>query len=650
MNDNDKISVVMITADRNKKGKTNYLTETLVNLKRSNFWFSDAVNSFDLCATAGSPLDWTDDSLLFDSSFKLIPPNVKCHAVDSLLNDYLPCENAGRALVIGSNRNSKWVLFLEDDLDFCADFIQSVSRWLEKFESDDHRLYVFGTPYDNVLSEFEANQQSLLYPIKNFYGTQCFAIRSEDACSLGEYLLSNPLVGGIHSPGAYDLMIHDWMEINYPTHEHFLSSVPSFVQHIGRQSIATGLSITHTFESFQGNDWSFRSKRVLWVGDSPNVSTGFSLITRKICNHLHLSGWDVHVLGLAEKGNPHTYPYKIYPCLYDSFGVIRLPELINEINPDLVVLLNDPWNVADYFTSIHEWEERNKVKLNAKVIAYLAVDGKNQQGHLINELHHVITWTEFAKQELLSGGCVKDISVVPLAVDSKIFYPMINSKKEIRALVMPEDLPDDAFIVGVLGRNQYRKRLDLVLQYFAEWVKNYAVDNAWLYLYYAPTGEQAFNLPSLVKYYGLGGKVIAGNPPIGKGQSESYLRHVYNSLDVFMSLSQGEGWCLPVLEAMACGVPCVVAEWAAFSDLGWIGNEAVKIPCSSTNMTAPMNDALHTIGGIASKPETIGALANLYMFKETRQLYRERGLKLANNLTWESTNEQFITILNKIIE
>lgn len=250
---------VMITTNRSPK--ENYLPITRENLKGSGI-----EKSILLFPSKWSDIEWRE---LDNWMGNVVGPE------DAI---YLPCENAGRALVRGGEKaietGVSWVLFLEDDLDFCADFLSSVSSWLTDHSDDRYRLYAFGCAYPQIASLASSGTvirngketrgaTSWQYPYASFYGTQCFAIRAEDAISLGSYLFTNPLVRGVRSPGAYDLMVHDWMRANYPGDEYayFLASVPSFVQHIGRQSVCTGLDKTHTFPSWPGREWRYESER-----------------------------------------------------------------------------------------------------------------------------------------------------------------------------------------------------------------------------------------------------------------------------------------------------------------------------------------------------------------------------------------------------
>ncbi len=60
---------------------------------------------------------------------------------------------------------------------------------------------------------------------------------------------------------------------------------------------------------------------------------------------------------------------------------------------------------------------------------------------------------------------------------------------------------------------------------------------------------------------------------------------LYSSFDVLMNPAMGEGFGLPVLEAQACGVPAIVTDFTAMSEVcgaGWkVGYDRVRTPARS---------------------------------------------------------------------
>jgi glycosyltransferase involved in cell wall biosynthesis len=556
-------------------------------------------------------------------------PNVPLTARAKLRFDSAPKrtlhQTAAVAIRSASEAAARWVLVLEDDIDVCDDFLESVAAWLEQHATSRHRMYAFGASYSpQIRLANNAGRTIWPYHIPQFYGAQALAWAREDAQQLAEWLGDDPSYKG-NRDAHHDILLQQWGQGLGLTH--FAASVPSFVQHIGTESTLDNDPFVFPWP---GSEWSYTEaapKRcILWVGDA-GVSTGFARCTHAVCDEFHTAGWDVHILGLNYFGDPHEHPYKIYPPRqpwdggHDPYGVSRLPLLVARLEPDVVVLLNDPWNVRGY---LEEGLKEAGVQAS-RVMAWLAVDAKNQPGHELNDLDHVVVWTRFAANELRAGGYTGEPSIVPLGVDHELFCP--RPRKGARAICWPCSLPQDAYVVGVVGRNQPRKRIDLSIAYFAEWIKRYQIDNAYLYLHVAPTGEMGCDIKSLVHYYGIHGQVVASVPNAGLGIPQDRLPLLYSSFDVLLTTTQGEGFGLPVLEAMACGVPCIVPEWSGLGD--WTEDAALRVPCTSTALSAPTNGAPYTIGGVPDREATIKALQAMYEQADMRELYRKRGLKMA---------------------
>lgn len=433
--------------------------------------------------------------------------------------------------------------------------------------------------------------------------------------------------------------------------------------------------------------------KVLFVGDSPTISTGFARCTRIACGALISCGHKVVVLGMAYYGDPHSFPYEIWPCYapLDSAksygGEARLASMIARVKPDVVVILQDPWNIPKYFECLDDVKrecDKNGIEFNIPpIVGWLAVDSRNQKAEQLERLAHVMMWTEFAREEFVEAIKTRkeelyrflsvaqdentkiaavesiarlnalDFDVVPLGVDTELFYP--RDKHESRTVLGFDQLgvPQDAFIVGVVGRNQIRKRLELTLDYFAMWVHRYNVSNAYLYLHVAPTGEASCDLKSLVRFFKLRGKVIVHTPDAGIGDDDARMPYVYSALDIYMTQSQGEGWGLPALEALACGVECVLPDHSAFNaQTGWIKkNCAHLIPCTGVALTAPQGNHPYTVGAIADKEATVDCLQYIYENRGQQTLLEPNraGIALAQELSWANTGKLFVDSLERFL-
>ncbi len=379
-------------------------------------------------------------------------------------------------------------------------------------------------------------------------------------------------------------------------------------------------------------------RKLLWIGDAA-VSTGFARCTHKVLDVLQ-HHYEVHVLGLNYQGDPHPYPYPIYPCNPggDAFGVGRTKWMVDRVQPDVIVIQNDPWNIPAYIDKIEN--------PNIKVIATMPVDGKNCRGNWLNSLDLAIFWTKFGLDEAREGGYTGPADVIPLGVDLNLYChrPKKNVRKALAGL--PEEI-HDAFIVGNVNRNQPRKRLDLSISYFAQWVKDCNIDDAYLFLHVAPTGDQGYDVRQLMKYYGLNKRLILAEPEIGLGVQEIELAHLYCVFDIQLSTTQGEGWGLTTMEGMACGVPQIVPDWSALGE--WVGDGAIKVPCSEIAVT-PNN--VNVVGGVPDRRDTVEALNDLYTQPKLREQLFRAGRKIVNKpeYRWGRIGLRFVEALAGMAE
>jgi hypothetical protein len=105
-----------------------------------------------------------------------------------------------------------------------------------------------------------------------------------------------------------------------------------------------------------------------------------------------------------------------------------------------------------------------------------------------------------------------------------------------------------------------------------------------------------------------------------------------------------------VSEAQACGVPCLVPDWSALgSDGGWPGDSVVRVACTNTALTAPMNGAAYTIGGVPDRVTFVSDLHALYSSLLHTQAIRQRGLRRSALLSWERTGEEFLRVVEHVV-
>ena len=230
-----QFAVAMITLDRSPK--SNYLGTTLSNLERAGVFASPLLESFTLVDSGSTSKAFIHETIV-SMSYRLHVKSAK----------RWPTENAACALRLASGAGAPWVLFLEDDIDVCDRFLESTSDWLADFAYG-YRIFPLGANYASLQARRDAGHHTWTYPLDLFYGTLAVAMKAETAASLAAYLDAH------FTDSKYDLLMADWARKQGV--EDFLTPVPSFVQHIGVESLIRPGSAPIIYPCFAGRTWSY---------------------------------------------------------------------------------------------------------------------------------------------------------------------------------------------------------------------------------------------------------------------------------------------------------------------------------------------------------------------------------------------------------
>ncbi len=209
----------------------------------------------------------------------------------------------------------------------------------------------------------------------------------------------------------------------------------------------------------------------------------------------------------------------------------------------------------------------------------------------------IIIISKFSKSELVkhAGLDASCIHVAYPGVDHAVFKPLASAK------------PDSNTILYV-GSEQPRKNTGVLLEAFAKARKR--LPGLRLLKVGSPQwrgGRKAF----LSKARELG---VEGAIDFSEGQSESELAAVYRSAGALVFPSTYEGFGLPPLEAMACGLPVICSNAASLPEV--VGKAAITLQP-------------HDVDGFAK------AIVAVLTSARKRTAMRAAGLKQARKFSWQ---------------
>jgi glycosyltransferase involved in cell wall biosynthesis len=387
--------------------------------------------------------------------------------------------------------------------------------------------------------------------------------------------------------------------------------------------------------------------RILWCGDSPTVDTGFGVVAKNVLQQLHAKGHQIGAMGINMYGDPYDhkeFPFPIWPVDKGSldlmYGYQKFWYIENTFKPDLIFFLNDPWVIRKYM------EHRPATDRYVKLMAYYPTDGgpmKKEWVDMLNEFDAQVVYSNFAERILIEangGKRPKNMHQIYHGVDTKTFFPI---KQDVARQQL--GLDPNWFIVGMVARNQYRKRYDLLMKAFAEFAKD--KPNAKLYLH-TFVKDVGFDIIDMAEQFDMGDKLILTQDiqSPAAGVPASMLNVIYNSFDVNALISLGDGFGLPVAESMATGCPQLVSGHSCLQELvDGHGGLTVKTALWMMN-TAGFN----TWGGVSDVKDIQDKLQVLYDSQELRIALAKQGYEYIKQpqFNWEHIGESWNTIISDI--
>jgi glycosyltransferase involved in cell wall biosynthesis len=222
--------------------------------------------------------------------------------------------------------------------------------------------------------------------------------------------------------------------------------------------------------------------------------------------------------------------------LHHSAGTPGLSELLARPNRKLLLYHN-------VTPALWLWDE-------APVVAAHCALGREQLGEVVTASHVAAADSAFNAAELAALGA-RRTEVIPLLVDVE----RLGTTRPYRG--PPRGDPTVLFV----GRLSPHKRQDRVIEAFALY-RRVRAPGARLMLVGEPlTDAYADSLRALAS------RLAPGAATVESGLSAGQLGDRYRAADVFVCLSEHEGFCIPLLEAMHFGLPVIARATGAIPEV-----------------------------------------------------------------------------------
>ena len=401
--------------------------------------------------------------------------------------------------------------------------------------------------------------------------------------------------------------------------------------------------------------------KFMLVSTHAHQFTGYSKISYGILEQIAKSPL-IDIVHFGFQKHPQVPPqYRPYPSSVDivdaaalesplqqGFGYQGLMETIRKKKPNVVMLYNDMAVVTRFLEEIR----KANVTRDFKVWIYCdqVYDGQLQgMIDLLNrDADRVFAFTPYWKKQLKDQGVTRPLSVMGHGFDPKVFFtvPRDLARKSLK-------LPEDAFVIMSLNRNQPRKRYDIMIMAFVELLVKYP-NKSIVLLCICDKGEKGgwwlFELfvrelkrkGVPVEQYG-NRLMISSQDMVFKDEDINVL---YNIADVGISTADGEGWGLCTFEQMGVGVPQVVPDIGGYKEYCTSDNAVIVKPKHRYYLPSVYSP----VGGEAQvcDPHDICIAMEEYLNdSEKRKKHGAKAKETVVKYTWEKAVKELLSKLEE---
>ena len=422
--------------------------------------------------------------------------------------------------------------------------------------------------------------------------------------------------------------------------------------------------------------------RVLFCGTYPiGQSNGYSRVVYYIAKHLGLKT-DIALTIYGFQNFQQTYgssarsdipdTVKLHDALAtenpkrNGFGEKEIGEFLKQNPQDVVVIFNDMVITSALVQTIMN-ELTPDQRASFKLVSYMDQVYPYQKAHYINVLNTyfdaVIAFTPYWRTVVRGLGLKDTIPcyVFPHGFDHTLYYPIPS-----KIAKMYYNIPEDAFVILNLNRNQPRKRWDFTMMAFAEVVKRQfdatvkAVNDGKpqprpVRLMIATAVDGFWNLGEVYE-----NELRTRGVPLEYGQtclisllkpqqlSDRDINILYNACDVGLNTCEGEGFGLCQIEHAAVGHPQIAPKIGGIQDF-LTDDHSMVIPHKWSYYIDKHRDG---IGGIAQVGDPMDYANAIWEYYTKPKLFSKHAVAarkyILQHYRWSDVTDNFYKVIKQI--
>ena len=318
-----------------------------------------------------------------------------------------------------------------------------------------------------------------------------------------------------------------------------------------------------------------------------SYGTGFTRVLESLFKELQMK-YEIHWIGIGYKGPAKEIDgYMLHPNNLeggDVFGAYKAAEMAKSLKAEIVFILCDTWLLHNFKRTLNI-EERTW-----KTIAYLPLDGQIIDHYPVKDIDFLdclVAYHEGAKDhyekallDMRESSMINRSPKLEFAyhgVDLNTYYPLEKKEKVEARKSIFRNVENPENKIFVLNANRFfeRKDLETTIKGFA--IARQQTDKLMLVLHCPGTGPgRLTGLEKIATDYNVLDWCIIN--PLGSDYvSDTTLNRLYNSCDIGVNTSHGEGWGFICFEHGATGAAQLVPDHTASKGLWHIES---RINCS----------------------------------------------------------------------
>lgn len=301
--------------------------------------------------------------------------------------------------------------------------------------------------------------------------------------------------------------------------------------------------------------------RILVVGDVDVVGSGYREIITNLCTGLHDAGHEVKVIGLNYNRTEHFFPFSMIPVQNFSELIAAVTNALFLWKPQILITAIDIPQQLDFL-------KRLKPKADEAGTKWIAIVPL-ENGPLCSTwafglalFNRVLFISQLGCDEARKTG-LRNVEHIRIGVNTDLWKPAVEGEKQTVRKNLGYD--DKDFLIITVADNQERKNLSASMKIISKLLHGPMPHVKYMLVTreHNPYGWKLRDL-AMRPEYDISNEMVITE----RGLSAPELRLLYIASDAFLLASKAEGLGMPVLEAMACGIPTILTDTGALHEVG----------------------------------------------------------------------------------